>query len=115
MRRWASVYAPQVFQGEGLMELTTDTINGKEENVLKVSYEFGISRLWFSTDTTGTTQVNVTATLSSTDGATDKLTFVPGSIIRLRAEKTTADTNGTRTISALWLRVPSARTKVSTR
>lgn len=115
MRRWASVYAPQVFQGEGLMELTTDTINGKEENVLKVSYEFGISRLWFSTDTTGTTQVNVTATLSSTDGATDKLTFVPGSIIRLRAEKTTADTNGTRTISALWLRVPSRRTKVSTR
>lgn len=89
-KQWASVYAPQVFQGDGLYEFAQDG----DRDVLKVSYEFGISRLWFSTDDTGTTQVNVTATLSSVDDTTGDLTFVPGSIVRLRAEKTQADDYG---------------------
>lgn len=89
-KQWASVYAPQVFQGDGLYEFAQDG----DRDVLKVSYEFGISRLWFSTDDTGTTQVNVSATLSSVDDTTGDLTFVPGSIVRLRAEKTQADDYG---------------------
>ena len=93
MRRWASVYAPQVFQGEGLLEFAQDG----DRDILKVSYEFGISRLWISTDTTGVTQVNVTATLSSPDGTTGDLTFVPGSIVRLRAESTQTDGYGNAT------------------
>lgn len=92
-KRWASVYAPQVFQGEGLLEFAQDG----DRDILKVSYEFGISRLWISTDTTGVTQVNVTATLSSPDGTTGDLTFVPGSIVRLRAESTQTDGYGNAT------------------
>ena len=92
-KRWASGYAPQVFQGEGLLEFAQDG----DRDILKVSYEFGISRLWISTDTTGVTQVNVTATLSSPDGTTGDLTFVPGSIVRLRAESTQTDGYGNAT------------------
>lgn len=109
-KQWASVYAPQVFQGDGLYEFAQDG----DRDVLKVSYEFGISRLWFSTDDTGTTQVNVTATLSSVDDTTGDLTFVPGSIVRLRAEKPKQTTTATRSTSAIpWPRKRSA--KVSTR
>lgn len=89
-KRWASVYAPQVFQGEGLLEFAQDG----DRDILKIAYEFGISRMWFSTDTNGATQVNVIATLSSPDGATGDLTFVPGSIVRLRAESTQTDDYG---------------------
>lgn len=92
-KRWASVYAPQVFQGEGLLEFAQDG----DRDILKIAYEFGISRMWFSTDTNGATQVNVIATLSSPDGATGDLTFVPGSIVRLRAESTQTDGYGNAT------------------